>query len=305
MFFLVLSIDLLMDIRFLESLIAVVEKGSIAEASRKQAITPAAISQRIQALERELNCQLLNRVTHKAKPTEACLNILPRAKKLLSESRALHADVDKTGLSGTIRIGAISTALTSMIPKTLKKLGQFAPNAKLKITPGTSASLYEALQKEQIDAAILVKPPFPIPKHFSYQVLRTEPLVLLSDHRITDSVEDELNNYPYIRYDPASWGGRIAEQFIIDHDIVKESICDLDGLETISVLVMQGLGVSLVPKWPQIYFGKKSVEGELWSKQIHDTAYNRELVLISSYYPDRPQLINKFVNLLNGKTTDY
>ena len=36
-----------MDSRFLESLVAVVEEGSIAAAARAQGITPAAISQRI------------------------------------------------------------------------------------------------------------------------------------------------------------------------------------------------------------------------------------------------------------------
>jgi DNA-binding transcriptional LysR family regulator len=43
-----------MDIRFLESLIAVVETGSIAGAARLQYLTAAAVSQRIQALEKEI-----------------------------------------------------------------------------------------------------------------------------------------------------------------------------------------------------------------------------------------------------------
>ncbi|WP_305417582.1 LysR family transcriptional regulator [Photobacterium leiognathi] len=42
-----------MDTRFLETLITVVEQGSIAAAAREQLLTPAAVSQRIQSLERE------------------------------------------------------------------------------------------------------------------------------------------------------------------------------------------------------------------------------------------------------------
>ncbi|MFL6719014.1 MAG: LysR family transcriptional regulator, partial [Burkholderiaceae bacterium] len=50
-----------MDTRFLESLVTVVEQGSIAEAARRLNLTPAAITQRIQALERELGTALLMR----------------------------------------------------------------------------------------------------------------------------------------------------------------------------------------------------------------------------------------------------
>lgn len=88
-----------MDIRFLESLIAVVETGSIAGAARKQWLTAAAVSQRIKALEQELECSLLYRSAHSAKPTEACYNLLPRARKLVQDVQGLKDDIDHTGLS--------------------------------------------------------------------------------------------------------------------------------------------------------------------------------------------------------------
>lgn len=134
-----------MDVRFLESLICVVDSGSIAETARIQSITAAAVSQRIQSLEQQLDCSLLNRAGHKVKPTESCMNLLSRARRIVSDTHSLSADIDSSGLSGVFRIGAISTALTSMIPNALKQLGKYAPNAKWNISPGTSSALYKEM----------------------------------------------------------------------------------------------------------------------------------------------------------------
>ncbi|TMN88925.1 LysR family transcriptional regulator, partial [Pseudoalteromonas sp. S558] len=117
-----------MDIRFISSLIEVVDTGSIAAAARNQMLTPAAVSQRIKALENSLACKLLNRAGHSATPTSECLKILPRLKRLVSEVDALQSDLDETGLSGELKLGAISTVLTGLLPSTIQYLTTSAPN---------------------------------------------------------------------------------------------------------------------------------------------------------------------------------
>ena len=124
-----------MDIRYLDSLIAVVEFGSIAQAARSQNLTAAAVGQRILALEKHFNTELLNRSTHKATPTEACLNLLPRARHIVNEFYAMNADIDHSGLSGKFHLGAISTALTGILPVALNQLALSAPGLLLQITP--------------------------------------------------------------------------------------------------------------------------------------------------------------------------
>ena len=51
-----------METRLLESLLQVAQQGSIAAAARRQGLTPAAVGQRIQALENELEYEALQRV---------------------------------------------------------------------------------------------------------------------------------------------------------------------------------------------------------------------------------------------------
>ena len=71
---------LVMDTRFLESFIAVVEDGSIAGASRRLNLTPGAVKKRLKALEREFGMRLVVDVGGPSGPTHAGMIILEQAR---------------------------------------------------------------------------------------------------------------------------------------------------------------------------------------------------------------------------------
>ena len=78
-----------MDTRFLETFVAVAEKGSFAEAARRLDLTPAAIAQRIRALESEIGVVLLSRSGRTVSPTEAGVAILGQTKSFSNKSAIL------------------------------------------------------------------------------------------------------------------------------------------------------------------------------------------------------------------------
>ena len=283
-----------MDIRYLDSIIAVVELGSIAAAAQAQNLTAAAVGQRIQALEKHFNTPLLNRGTHKATPTEACLNLLPRMRHILSEYRELSADVDQSGLSGKFHLGAISTALTGIMPDAIRQLAQIAPGLILQIKPGTSNSLFADLTERRIEAAIISLPPYPLPKNYSYQVLRNEPLVLLSKQSAGKTIREKLIQNPYICYDSQSWGGVKARQFLKDRNIQISPCYELDALETIEKLVQQGMGVSLVPQWAGLDLASPKLDTEV----IKPNRYQRQIVLVSALESSRQKVITALCHAL-------
>ena len=272
-----------MESKYLTSLIAAIECGSIAKAARQQGITAAAVSQRIQVLERELNVTLLNRVGHAAQPTDAALAILPRAKHIVREVERLEGDVHADMLSGTVKIGAISTALTGILPSALVMLHQQAPNIMPQIVPGTSSMLYSAIEREDIDVAIMVQPPFEIPKRYRWKTLHSEELILLSSTALSLSVTETLQTQPYISYDPNSWGGRLAQKYLNDNKLAPKQLFELDGLEAISLLVRGGMGVSLVPRWP----GLSGIGAGLTQTSLGG-GYDRVIIMLT-----RPAAVNQ------------
>ncbi|MGL4230289.1 MAG: LysR substrate-binding domain-containing protein [Casimicrobium sp.] len=266
-----------MDLSFLESLIHVVERGSIAEAARVQRLTSAAVRQRVNALERELGLSLLRRSGQTCLPTPACDALLPRAKHLVREGEMLRDDADATGLSGTLRIGAISTALTGLMPEALRALAINAPKLVPFLKPGTSSELYDAVLAGEIDAAITVAPPFATPKTIAMKTLRREPLVFINKRASNESIKQQLMRHAYIRYDAAAWGGRFAQQYVIDQKLQPQLLCDLDGLEAITMMVAEGLGVSLIPRW----HGLAEFASRVKISPINGVKYQREIVLIT------------------------
>ncbi|MDE1461343.1 LysR family transcriptional regulator [Spartinivicinus poritis] len=284
-----------MDVRFLKSLLAVIDKGSIADAARHENLTSSAVSQRIQALERELGVTLFSRIGNTAKPTESCMRLVPRARKIVQEIQALKTDLDPVGLTGELRIGAISTALTGLIPQLMKKLMTQAPDVKLSIVPGTSASLYERLIAEELDAIVVVDPPFDTPKMMKKITLYVEPLVFIKSKSVSLPIAEAIQSKPYIQYDPHSWGGRLATEYLHDQQITVDPLCDLDGLEAIAILVSEGVGVSLIPYWQ----GLEKIANDIVISNVDVKKYQREITLLHPVQTINSRLISFLVGLIN------
>ncbi|MGO4387826.1 LysR family transcriptional regulator [Microvirga sp. 2YAF29] len=239
-----------METRFLETFVQVVQLGSLAEASRRLGITPAAVAQRITALEEEIGMPLLVRAGRRVKPTEAGRSILEHSSRVLSDVRRLRFLAQQDQASGELRLGAISTALTGMLPPALRFIFDNMPNMEVFLLPGTSADLYQSLMDEKIDAAILVRPPFPIPKTLEWKTLRSEKLILMAPRAFKEADPHELlRSQPFIRYDRSNWGGRLVDHYLQQNGILPRDWLELDSLEAIAVMVANGLGVSLLPDW--------------------------------------------------------
>ena len=285
-----------MDIRYLESLISVAELGSIAGAARAQNLTPAAVGQRISILEKHFGTAMLNRNTHKAVPTEACLNLLPKARQIVSEFQRMTAEVETSGLTGKFHLGAISTALTGILPNTIRQLAAAAPKLVLQIKPGTSNSLFSDLAERRIDAAIIALPPYALPRSFTVEVLRNEPLVLLSRNAQGSNARARLEQNPYICYDAQSWGGLKAFQYLKESKIRIEPFYELDALEAIEKLVLQDMGVSLVPQWAGLNLEQPGLDAEI----IRNQRYCRKVVLVTPNDSARQPVIDALLLALNS-----
>lgn len=239
-----------MDTHFLETFLLVVEHGSLAEAARRMGVTPAAVAQRIVALEAEVGVSLLVRAGRRVQPSYAGHAIVAQSKRILSDVRQLGRMAQSDLASGELRLGAISTALTGLLPAALRRLADDGSGFDVFILPGTSPEIYRHLIADGLDASILVLPPFAIPKTLNWLVLRSEPLVLLCPDALADIEPLELlRDQPFIRYDRNNWGGRLADIWMKAERIAPREWLELDQLEAIAVMVSNGLGVSIVPDW--------------------------------------------------------
>ncbi len=279
-----------METKYLETLIAIAEGGSVAAAARRQGLSATSVTQRLQALEAEMGIRLATRVGREVRLTPAGEDVLEQARRVVAAVAGLTMNARSASdhvLRGTVRLGAISTALTGLLPPVLAGWSRSHPDVSFNITPGNSAQLFDGLFGGDFDAVIGVEPPFILPKTLRTRVLRREPLVCLAPARAVEELEgpdptsDEavvrgvLEGQRFIRYDITSWGGRICDRYLQEQGITVSEFCSLDALEAIALLVDNGVGAALVPDWAQPWTARDSTR----RLPIVDPAYARTILL--------------------------
>lgn len=241
-----------METQFLNTFVTVVDQGSMAAAARVLNVTPAAVAQQIRTLERELGASLIARVGRTVSVTEQGSRILERARELLRGVSDLRSIANDSAVSGELRLGACPTALAGMLPDVLARMVDAFPQINVFIKPGYSVDLYRAVEAGDLDAAVVLQAPFPLPKTCEWLLLREEPLIVLAPKSMAGRDPHELlTSQPLIRYDRNQWGGRQADDYLRANGIVPRERFELNALNAIAVMVDRGLGVSLVPDWAQ------------------------------------------------------
>src|SRR5712672_1281214 len=240
-----------MDTRFLETFLLAVDNGSIAEAARRLDLTAAAVAKRIHALESEIGSVLIMRSGRTIKATEAGSAILDRARRFLVDAHDFKSLAATDRPLGQLRLGAISTALSGLLPDILALMKENYPQIDVNIAVGHSGGLYrKVLDGDDLDAAVITEPPFAIPKSCAWRMLREEPLIVLTRAPARSRKPHAiLASEPFIRLDRKLWPGRLVDDYLRKVGIRPRELFEIDQFDPIAAMVDRGLGVSLLPDW--------------------------------------------------------
>lgn len=276
-------------LRELKTFLAVARHGTFAAAGLHIGLTQSAVSAQIRNLENALGIRLFDRTGRQATLNAAGQRALPMAQEMLAIFSRMAVDDAVSDFRGELKIGAVATAQTGLLPQALLRLRQQAPGLEPKLVPGVSLNLLSQVDAGEVDLAIMIKPPFELPKELSAQVIRREPFVLIVPPQVEgDDPLRLLAERPHVRYDRNSFGGRLVTRFLREQRIEVNVALELDELEAIVKMVESGLGVSLLPRaglWLEHPLKVRVIElGEL--------TFYREMVLLQRY-SQRNQPIQK------------
>ncbi len=237
-----------METSYLSTFVLVVESGSMSEAARRLEITPAAVAHQLKLLEHELGTRLLTRAGRTVVPTEAGYRLVDKASTILLDLRNIKAAINDDAATGELRLGAINTALHSLMPEVLAGFVKVYPDARVEIRSALTAELYDAVLRGELDAAICLHPPFVLPKTLSWEQLCVEPLVVMAPARWgLREAHALLREEHFIRYNRMLGGGKQADAYLRKAGIVPRERFELSSLPAIAMLVDRGLGISLAP----------------------------------------------------------
>ena len=249
-----------MELRYLQTFVATVECGSIAEAARRLDITAAAVAARLKTLEDELGAELVHRAGRVVRPTKAGMNIFACARDMLRTERDLRALAAEETVIGELTLGTFVSALTTILPPVLTQLYAENPELSVSVVSNSSAELCRLVASGELDAAIVVEPQFVLSKTCEWLPLMDEPLVVVARlDQVHRDAHDLLQTEPFIRYDRTVLGGQLADRYLHEQGIIPHQRLEINGLMSIAVLVDKGLGISLLPDWSDLWTGGLSI----------------------------------------------
>jgi len=147
-----------MDLRQLNALVAIAERGSFSAAADSLATVQSNVSTHIKKLEVELGSVLVDRASGEL--TEAGALAVERARRVIGELDALTSDV--TALSheivGTVQLGLIGTAALWLVPEILDLVPTIHPHLHLIFREATTPGLNAQLASGDVDLGVLALP---------------------------------------------------------------------------------------------------------------------------------------------------
>ena len=244
-----------MSLRALRTLHAIARYGSFARAGEVVGVTQSAVSLQVKALEEEFGAKLFDRSRRLPRLTEAGRIVMERSAEVLAlYDQIAPALGNERSLAGRLRLGAIQTALSGVLPEALAALNQTHPRVRVHVAAGISADLARQVADGTLDAAVTTEPVQPHIAGLSWTLLYTEDfwLIIPPGHEGRDT-RGLLRDLPFIRFDSQTWAGRVIERELRRQRLEIQEEMVLDSQEVILRMVAMGLGVAVIPLSDQDY----------------------------------------------------
>jgi len=239
----------LIVIKEFKTFIAVARDGTFTGAGAQLGLTQSAVSAQIKRLEEYLGVALFDRGARAAVLNAHGREMLPQAEELVAMAERMAATAGAGHVSGSLRIGAIASVQQDLLVRALGEFRAGYPDVRVRIVPGVSLSLLGQVDAGEVDMAVLIRPPFALPPELGWQpLLREEVMLAMPESMAQASWRELLATQPFIRYDRASFGGRVVDLFLKKQRIAVHEAVELDEIEAIANMVRHGLGVALLPR---------------------------------------------------------
>lgn len=247
----------MLDVRRLRLLRDLAHLGTIAAVAQAHTYTPSAVSQQLAVLEREAGVPLLKRSGRRVTLTPAATVLVQHAEAVLAALERATAAVTaaRTGLSGSLRIGAFPTAVRTLLPAALVALGRDHPGLDLMVTELDPVAVPDALRERRLDVALVhdydVVPVEPDPALDAVPLLdETVFLAIPAADGETPSIDPvrSARHAAWIVGSPATLCHTVALQTCRAAGFTPRVRHHADDFAAVLALVAAGQGVSLVPQ---------------------------------------------------------
>ncbi len=244
------------EIRKLQILRTLREKGTVTATAEALRMTPSAVSQQLTNLSAQLGVELLQAHGRRVRLTDAARLVLRHAEAVFEQLECADAELTAylRGEAGEVRVGAFSTAVPALVVPAVRALRATHPGVSVRVREAEAGEAYDLLAGGEVDLALSLAAhaPSAADPAFTRVPLLTDPLdvALPPDHPLAAAAGLRLADLA-------------AEAWIFGgsgpwSDITRTA-CEAAGFSphqghsaagwtAILAMVEAGMGVALVPR---------------------------------------------------------
>jgi len=238
----------------LRAFITVAEKQSFSRAAEELHLTQPAVTLHIQALEREVGAQLLERTNKYVRLTRAGEIVFAHAQRIheLYDQMQRYVDDLVHVASGPLLVGASYTLGEYVLPRILARLQRAYPAITPAVTIANTRAIAEQVAANQLEVG-LVEGEVP-PHQLQIAPLLHDELVAIAgiDHPLAQENEMEasqLSGQTWILRESGSGTRAITDQFLASARITPGKILEFGSTQMVKEAVEAGMGVALLSQW--------------------------------------------------------
>lgn len=244
------------DIKKLQILRTLDERGTVTATARALLMTPSAVSQQLSNLAKQVGVPLLEAHGRRVRLTGAARLLLVHADAVLAQLERADAELAAyaKGEAGEVRVGAFATAVPALVVPAVKALRVAHPGISVRVREAEAGAAYELLAAGDVDLALSLAAQAPRGRdgRFTRVTLLADPLdvALPLDHPLarTDALLlADLADEPWIFGGSGPWS-EITRTACEAAGFVPEQAHSAAGWEAILAMVEAGMGVALVPR---------------------------------------------------------
>jgi DNA-binding transcriptional LysR family regulator len=239
-----------MQLRHLETFLAIVDCGTLTAAAAQLFKTQAAVSQDLKALETGLGLELLDRSGQRVQLTQAGMALVPMARRLLSEVADAQAEMARirAGEHPIVRVAC----LPSVALHVCQAIGDFSsdhPDVRWSVITSLRGAMIDGLRTAQFDLAICEAK---TEEYITNLPLAREPLmvVLPASHPLAQAdslTPQDLAGVPYIGLAREMGATMEAQRFFASGDAYPAPAVEVNDTRLVVDLVVRLGGFGILP----------------------------------------------------------
>lgn len=237
-------------LRQLQVFASVARHSSFARAAEELHLTAPAVSMQIKQLEAVIRLPLFDRSGNSVSLTLTGEYFLVHVQRMLGALREAENVVGKLRKvqTGVLQLGMLTTA-KYFVPHLLAAFMKVHPGVQPRLVEGNRQSLVDALHRNELDLAIMGRPPKELDTRAEPFAPHPLGIVASARHPLahTPQIEvDELTREPFIIREPGS-GSRLAmEALFREWRITPPVLMQMTSNESIKQAVMADLGIAFI-----------------------------------------------------------